>query len=66
MWYVATINAYDALDRVVVAAVVRASAGGTGDPITDVLQHVSAIEGVGEDDPREWLRDALVGLLESI
>lgn len=66
MWYVTTINAYDALDRVVVAAVVRATAGGTGDPIVDVLQHVHTIEGVGEDDPREWLRDALVGLLESL
>ena len=66
MWYVATINAYDAMDRVVVAAVVRATAGGVGDPIEDVLQHVEAIPGVGENDPREWLRDALVGLLESI
>lgn len=66
MWYVTTINAYDALDRVVVAAVVRATAGGTGDPIVDVLQHVATIDGVGEDDPREWLRDALVGLLESL
>jgi len=66
MWYVTTINAYDALDRVVVAAVVRATAGGVDDPIVDVLQHVSTIPGVGEDDPREWLRDALVGLLERL
>ena len=66
MWYVATINAYDAMDRVVVAAVVRATAGGVGDPIEDVLQHVATVQGVGEDDPREWLRDALVGLLEEI
>lgn len=66
MWYVATINAYDALDRVVVAAVVRATAGGVGDPIEDVVQCVATIDGVGEDDPREWLRDALVGLLEDL
>lgn len=66
MWFVATINAYDALDRVVIAAVLRQTAGGIGDPIHDVLQHVATVEGVGEDDPREWLRDALVGLLEDL
>lgn len=66
MWYIATVNAYDALDRVVVAAVLRATAGGTGDPVEDVLQCVTTIPGVGEDDPREWLRDALVGLLEAL
>ena len=66
MWYVTTINAYDALDRVVVAAVVRATAGGVGDPIVECFQHVTTVEGVGEDDPREWLRDALVALLEDI
>lgn len=66
MWYVTTINAYDALDRVVVAAVVRATAGGTGDPILDVFQHVTTVQGAGEDDPREWLRDALIALLEDI
>jgi len=66
MWYVATINAYDALDRVVVAAVVRATAGAVGDPVVDVLHHVCTINGVGEDDEREWLRDALVGLLEDL
>lgn len=66
MWFVTTINAYDALDRVVVAAVVRQTAGGIGDPIEVAFQHVTTVEGVGEDDPREWLRDALVALLEAI
>ena len=66
MWYVATINAYDALDRVVVAVVLRATAGGVGDPMEDRLMHVTTIPGVGEDDERAWLRDALVGLLEDL
>ncbi len=66
MYYLATINAYDALDRVVVAAVVRATAGAVGDPISDVAQCVVTIPGVGEDDPAQWLRDALVGLLEAL
>lgn len=66
MWYVATLNAYDALDRVVVAVVLRATAGGVGDPIENVVEHVTTIPGVGEDDPRQWLRDALVGMLEDL
>ena len=66
MYYIATFNAYDALDRVVIAGTVRATVGGTGDPIEVVEQVVTTIDGVGEDDPREWLRDALVGLLESL
>lgn len=31
-----------------------------------VLQESTTIRGTGESDPREWLRDALVALLESI
>jgi len=66
MWYVATINAYDALDRIVVAAVLRATAGGVGDPMEDRLTCVTTIPGVGEDDERQWLKDALVGLIEAL
>lgn len=66
MYYMATINAYDALDRVVLAAVVRATGDGTGDPVCTLLEHVHSVPGVGEDDPTEWLRDALIGLLESL
>jgi len=61
-----TINAFDALSTVSIAATVRATAGGAGQPFETVLQCVTAIDGVGEDDPREWLRDALVGLLEAL
>lgn len=66
MWYVATVNAYDALDKVVVAAVLRQTTGEVGDTMHDVVQCVTTIDGVGEDDPRQWLRDALVGLLEAL
>lgn len=66
MWYVATLNAYDALDRVVVAVVLRATTGEVGAPMENRLEHVVTIPGVGEDDERAWLRDALVGLLEDL
>ena len=66
MYYIATVNAYDALSSVVVAAEVRATAGGLGDSIGQVLHHVQVVQGVGEDDPATWLKDALVALLEAL
>lgn len=64
MWYMATVNAFDALDRVHVSAVVRATNGALGDPIAEVYSDVAVIPGVGEDNPQEWLKDALIALLE--
>lgn len=64
MWYMTTINAYDALDRVHVTATVRATAGSLGDPIAEVYSTATTVPGVGEDDPVAWLRDACIALLE--
>ena len=66
MWYIATVNAYDALDKVVVAAVLRSTTGEVGDPMEDRLKVVTTTDGVGEDDERTWLRDALVALIEAL
>ena len=66
MWYIATVNAYDALDKVVVAAVLRSTTGEVGDPIEDRLKVVTTTDGVGEDDERQWLKDALVALIEAL
>jgi hypothetical protein len=66
MWYMSTVHAYDALDRVHVTATVRATVGSLGDPIAEVYSVATTVPGVGEDDPNEWLRDALVALLEVI
>jgi len=66
MWYIATVNAYDALDKVVVAAVLRSTTGEVGDPLEDRLKVVTATDGVGEDDERQWLKDALVALIEAL
>lgn len=66
MYYMTTINAYDALASVVVVANVRATAGGLGDPVGTVFEVSTTVPGVGEDDPKEWLKDALVALLERL
>lgn len=65
MWYTATMYAYDAIDKVVVSATVRATSGYAGAPIAEVYSTVATTQGVGEDDPNQWLRDALVALLEA-
>lgn len=66
MYYLASINAYDAMGYVVVAAAVRASTGAPGSDLEVVLATSTRLDGVGEDDPRRWLRDALVGLAETL
>lgn len=66
MRYEAKISAYDALDQVLVGASVYDTHqwpdGGTG----LCLSVSSAVPGEGVDDAREWLRDALVALLECL
>jgi len=66
MYYIATAHAYDVMDTVTVTAEVR-SVPGTGEtPTACVLRATTTLSGVGETDPREWLVDVLVALLESI
>lgn len=66
MWISATVNAYDVMGLVYVTAVTR----GTGTALDRsedlVLTASTTLDGVGETNLREWLVDALVGLLESL
>ena len=66
MYFIASINAYDAIGNVVVSAVVRETTGALGDSREPVVACVTTVQGIGEDDPRQWLRDALVALLEDV
>lgn len=66
MWYSATINAYDCLGQVVITATVRLDPDVPESAPRVVMTWVTQIEGVGEQDPRRWLGDALVGLLERV
>lgn len=66
MRYVAQVHAYDVMDQVWVAATIRDHSTALGESAVEVLALSDTFAGVGEPDPREWLRDALVGLLEAL
>lgn len=66
MWYSATVHAYDVMDRVQITARVTVLTPGPDQTISPVIVFSTTLEGVGEADPQEWLRDALIGLLEDI
>lgn len=61
----AAVHAFDCLGTVHIAVTVHQSEG-HGDPNSLVLQQSTTVEGTGETDPREWLRDALVAMLEAL
>lgn len=66
MWTQATVHAYDVMGRVFVTASVR-TAPGEGERGECLELHATAtLDGVGETTPREWLEDALLGLLETL
>lgn len=61
----ATISCYDVMGDIIVAVSVRQQdhPRAAWEP---VLLHATAIRSEGETEPREWLQDCLVGLLESL
>lgn len=66
MWFMASVHAYDVMSQVHITASVRGQIG-AGEQLTDlVLATTTTIDGVGESDPRAWLEDVLVGLLEAL
>lgn len=65
-YYLASVSAYDALEDVHINAVVRQAGDDLESPVTSVLHQQCVVRGTGELDPREWLRDALVALLEDL
>lgn len=66
MWFTATVYAYDALDSVIVSARVRLRADDPLDGYETVCERQCTLPGVGEADGTLWLKDALVGLLETL
>ena len=66
MWFAASVNAFDAMDTVTVAAVVRARADDQSNEVVAVETFVATFPGTGETDTRRWLRDALVALAETL
>lgn len=66
MWFAATINAFDALDQVHVSVLLRARPDTGEERTVNVFTRSTTVPGTGETVPEEWLRDALVALLESL
>lgn len=66
MFTQASIHAFDMLGYVHTTAEVRQTEH-PGESPAEIVLHVSTTEyGNGENDAREWLRDALIALLESL
>ena len=66
MFTQASLHAFDMLGLVHVTAEVRQTERPGQEPSRVVLHVNSTVEGTGEDDAREWLRDALVARLEDL
>ncbi len=66
MFTTATITCYDVLDAVWIQVRLVQRPSAELDAIPGPLTLGVEVPGVGENDPYEWLRDALVGLLEAI
>lgn len=66
MWFMASVHAYDVMDRIQVTASV-AEAGTEGErAIRPVLTANTSIDGAGVSNPRDWLEDVLVALIEAL
>jgi hypothetical protein len=65
MRYDAEIRVFDMLDQVMVNVRLWSTDGLSHEPPALQLQQQVLLPGVGESDPRQWLVDSLVALLES-
>ena len=61
-----TLNAYDVMDSVHIIVGVRATTEDRTETIETELRYTTTLPSIGEDDPREWLRDVLVAALECL
>ena len=66
MRYEARITAYDMLDRITVAATLWETAERDDSTPEPLLRTVITVPGEGITDPRLWLRDALLSLVETL
>lgn len=66
MRYEVRIGAYDVLDTIWFSAMVTETESFNKGPAITVVHIADQIAGQGESDPREWLRDVLLAILEDI
>lgn len=65
MMFIATVSAYDSMGVVHVTSNVYLTEQPSTSPVERVYTSTVTVQGVGESDPRRWLRDALVALAEA-
>jgi hypothetical protein len=66
MRYTATITAFDYMDQVGISAVVYEFPEKPGDGAERVYHRTLSVRGEGESDPEQWLKDAVISLLEDM
>jgi hypothetical protein len=66
MYRVATISVFDVMDSVQIHGRVRLWTGMVTDGNDVEFDCDAMIQGVGSGDGREWLKDALIGLIETL
>ena len=66
MRQVATIHIYDVMSDVQISVQHRTYPDYAEGPQESAFTHTALIPGAGEADPRVWLEDALIGLLETL
>lgn len=66
MWFMASVHAYDVMSMVQITASVAEAGTGEERAIRPVLVASTTIDGAGVSNPRDWLEDVLVALLESL
>lgn len=66
MRYEASLSAFDMLDQVHVFVTLRATPESVGAHQETVLVRSTTVPGTGEGDPVEWVRDALLAILETL
>lgn len=66
MWYSASIDAYDVMDRVHIIVRLRSTTADRAECIEPVLHLSTTILGTGETDARLWLQDVLVAAIEAL
>lgn len=66
MKLIMSMHAYDVLDSVYISVLVREYKDYEDGPSELVFSQVQAVQGEGVTDPRNWLQDVLVAVLETL
>jgi hypothetical protein len=64
MRYELRVSAYDVMDTIWINCVITSTDSLEKSPPTTVMHIAHQVQGIGESDPRGWLQDVLVALLE--